>query len=203
MTALRRAVPSGPDRARRRASGELEAAILQALWDAGRPLNAAEVRDCLTSSAVDQPRPAYTTVVTTLTRLQEKGALLRERHGRAYRYTPTADDAGMAARRIARLLDAANDRDTVLLRFVADLSAHDEELLRGLLNHEGSLQDQDGRAMPDGVYVRVESAQTVARGRGGVPDGDDGTPSSPSGQSVQAMSRLRMMRVPTTPATTP
>ena len=144
MTPLRKTVPTGADHASRRAQGELEAAILRALWDAGRPLNAAEVRDSLASSAA-QPAPlAYTTVVTTLTRLKEKGALRRERDGRAYRYTPTADNAGMAARRMTALLDAANDRDTVLVRFVTELSSHDEQLLRALLDEHPSAREGDG-----------------------------------------------------------
>ena len=118
---------------------------MHALWDAGRPLNAAEVRDYLTSSGgAHRARLAYTTVVTTLTRLQEKGALRRERHGRAYRYTPTADNAGMAARRMTRLLDAAHDRDTVLMRFVSDLSSHDEQLLRALLDQQAPTEGADG-----------------------------------------------------------
>jgi predicted transcriptional regulator len=145
MTALRQAAPSGADRASRRANGELQAAILRALWDAGRPLNAAEIRDYLTSSGGAHQAPlAYTTVVTTLTRLQQKGALRRERHGRAYRYTPTADNAGMAARRMAVLLDAAQDRDTVLARFVTDLSSHDEQLVRALLDRQKPAQDAEG-----------------------------------------------------------
>lgn len=68
-----------------------------------------------------------------LTRLYEKGALTRERVGRAYRYAPVADEAGLAARRLTDLLDRAADRDAVLSRFVEELSDHDEQVLRGLL----------------------------------------------------------------------
>ncbi len=45
---------------------------------------------------------AYTTVVTILSRLHAKGVLDRERAGRAYRYAPVADQAGLAALRMAR-----------------------------------------------------------------------------------------------------
>ena len=142
MTPRRKPSPGRSDPAGRRASGELQADILMALWDAGRPLDAAEVRDRLTlSGGIQHAPPAYTTVVTTLTRMQEKGALRRERHGRAYRYAPTADSAGMAARRMASLLDAAPDRDTVLMRFVTDLSSHDEHVLRTLLDQQVPGQD--------------------------------------------------------------
>jgi hypothetical protein len=43
------------------------------------------------------------------------------------------DEAGLAARRLAGLLDAEPDRRAVLSRFVEDLSDNDEQLLRALL----------------------------------------------------------------------
>ena len=72
--------------------------------------------------------------MTILTRLSEKGALTRERDGRAYRYAPVADEAGLAARRLTAMLDTATDRQAVLSRFVEDLSDRDERLLRDLLD---------------------------------------------------------------------
>jgi len=127
----------GPDSgaAGRRASGELEAAVLAVLWDAGEPLSPGDVRDRL--SAADHGIDlAYTTVVTILTRLREKRALTRARDGRAYRYAPAADAAGLAARRLAALLDEQPDREAVLSRFVADLSGRDEQVLRALLENQ-------------------------------------------------------------------
>lgn len=117
-----------------RAQGSLESAVLAVLWTAGRPLSPAEVR-----AQLAEPHNrggaelAYTTVVTVLTRLHEKGALIRERVGRAYRYAPVADEAGLAARRLTDLLDQAADRDAVLSRFVEELSDRDEQVLRDLL----------------------------------------------------------------------
>jgi predicted transcriptional regulator len=119
----------------RRAHGTLESAVLTILWDAGRPLSPGEVREHLakhTREGADEL--AYTTVVTILTRLHDKGALSRERDGRAFRYAPVADEAGLAARRLTAMLDAAPDRRAVLSRFVEDLGDHDEQLLRLLLD---------------------------------------------------------------------
>jgi predicted transcriptional regulator len=45
---------------------------------------------------------------------------------------------------MAGLLDAAQDRDTVLMRFVTDLSSRDEQLLRALLERQTPTQDADG-----------------------------------------------------------
>ena len=135
MAPLRKARDAETARATRRAHGTLESAVLAVLWGAGAPLSPGEVRERLAGPAPDGgDELAYTTVVTILTRLHDKGALSRERDGRAYRYAPVADEAGLAARRLAAMLDAAPDRRAVLSRFVEDLGDHDEQLLRGLLD---------------------------------------------------------------------
>lgn len=126
--------PSGS----RRAAGTLESAILGVLWRAREPLSPGEVRERLAGAAADAGL-SYSTVVTILTRLHEKGSLTREREGRAFRYAPVSDEAGLAARRLTQLLDRAPDREAVLSRFVEDLSERDERLLRELLG--GSADD--------------------------------------------------------------
>lgn len=119
----------------RRAAGALESAVLAVLWAAGEPLSPADVRERLAAAQVDDGADplAYTTVVTILTRLFEKNALSRQRDGRAFRYTPIADEAGLAARRLSAMLDTVDDRGAVLSRFVEDLPDRDERLLRTLL----------------------------------------------------------------------
>jgi predicted transcriptional regulator len=111
----------------RRGAGVLEAAVLSALQAAGVALSPGEVRDRLDADL------AYTTVVTILSRLHEKGVLERRKVGRAFAYAPVADEPGLAARRMARVLDAEADRETVLARFVSGLSESDEDLLRKML----------------------------------------------------------------------
>src|SRR5216683_4853698 len=122
----------------RRGAGELEAAVLSVLWEAGRALSPGEVQQALTGPAgAPAPELSYSTVVTILSRLHAKKALERRRDGRAFRYAPVADEAGLAARRLAAMLDKEPDRQAVLSRFVADLSGSDEQLLRGLLGDGG------------------------------------------------------------------
>ena len=87
----------------------------------------AQVRDSLGGDL------AYTTVVTILSRLHAKGVLTRLRSGRAYSYTPVADEPGLAARRMRGVLDAEADREAVLARFVSGLSPADEQMLRRML----------------------------------------------------------------------
>jgi len=115
----------------RRAAGELEAAVLAVLQDAGAPLSPGEVRERIGGPL------AYTTVVTILSRLHAKGVLERHKAGRAYLYSPVADEPGLAARRMARVLDGEADREAVLARFVSALSDSDEELLRRMLGDPG------------------------------------------------------------------
>lgn len=119
----------------RRAAGELEAAALAVLQEAGTALTPGEVRERLGA------RLAYTTVVTILSRLHAKGVLTRVRSGRAYAYAPVADEPGLAARRMRGVLEATGDREAVLARFVSGLSSADERLLRRML---GELPDTDG-----------------------------------------------------------
>jgi predicted transcriptional regulator len=115
----------------RRAAGQLEAAVLDALQRAGSALSPGEVKERIGGEL------AYTTVVTILSRLHAKGMLSRYKDGRVHRYAPIADQPGLAARRMTRVLDEEADREAVLARFVSSLSDRDEELLRKMLADPG------------------------------------------------------------------
>lgn len=80
---------------------------------------------------------ARTTVTTILSRLHDKGVVERQRQGRGYAYYPVQDAHGLTARRMHTELDRDADRETVLARFVAQLSADDERILRDLLESDG------------------------------------------------------------------
>ena len=118
-------------KAGRRPRGGLEQQILACVSSAGRPLTAGEVLAEVGGGL------AYTTVMTTLSRLHDKGALDRRPSGRAYAYSLPGDPAALrsiaVAQRMRRLLDAGDDRAGVLARFVADLRPEDERLLAELL----------------------------------------------------------------------
>lgn len=83
---------------------------------------------------------SYSTVVTVLSRMFDKGLLTRSKQGRAYAYAPVADAQGLTARRMRQVLESDPDPEAVLSRFVEDLPARDEQLLRQLL---GDLPDQE------------------------------------------------------------
>ncbi|MET8946062.1 BlaI/MecI/CopY family transcriptional regulator [Streptomyces sp. NPDC004542] len=118
-------------RPRRRGQGELEGLVLSALREAPEPAPAGWVQKRLGGDL------AYTTVVTILTRLLGKGAVTRERAGRSFVWTPVSDQAGLAARKMRKLLDGESDREAVLARFVTSLEPDDERLLRQLLGRLG------------------------------------------------------------------
>jgi predicted transcriptional regulator len=124
--------PAAPGFPGRRRPGELEARIVTILAEAAVPLTPAEVRDRLGPSGAR----SYSTVVTTLTRLYERGAATRHRDGRAFRYGAVSNAAGLVADRMGRLLDGEPDRASVLRRFVTHLDDRDEQLLRDLLRED-------------------------------------------------------------------
>jgi predicted transcriptional regulator len=120
-------VTVGPQR---RHPGELEAAVLAVIWAANGALTPTGVQCALGGEL------ARTTVTTILSRLHEKGVLVRKRVGRAFAYAPAyeAQDApGLAGRRMRSELDTAEDRGAVLARFVSGLGEEDLRILRGLL----------------------------------------------------------------------
>jgi len=116
----------------RRPAGALSTQVFEVLTVAGRALTPGDVQQALAET--ESPPLAYTTVVTILSRLHAQGMLDRFRLGRAFAYLPVADHARLAAGRMRRMLDAENDRDAVLTRFVGGLSAQDEKTLRRLLD---------------------------------------------------------------------
>lgn len=105
--------------------GPLEKRVMDAVWQGDPPFSVREVMDAINA---DRPDPlAYTTVMTTLTRLAEKGLLHRHRVGRAYHYEPAADDAAeLAVRDVVREFG-----DAALAHFVEEV-AEDDALRRRL-----------------------------------------------------------------------
>ena len=109
--------------------GELEAAVMDVLWDRGGWLTAGEVHEALPGGQ----RLAYTTVTTILVRLWKKGRLERERDGRAYAYRALKSREKHAASQMGVLLSAASVRPLALSHFVDELSDADRAQLRRML----------------------------------------------------------------------
>jgi predicted transcriptional regulator len=118
---------------RSRPFGDLEASVMDVLWNAGRPL--------LVRDVVDSIRPeralAYTTIMTVLDNLHRKGWLDRARDGRAWRYEPRLDRQAYTAMLMREALVVSDDRTGVLARFVEEIDPEDAAALADLLQNPG------------------------------------------------------------------
>ena len=110
--------------------GQLEARVLNVLWQADGAMTPGEVHESLPSDH----QVAYTTVMTILTRLCTKGELTRAKRGRAFEYTPLFDREDRAAQRMKAVLDATEDQTTALARLVGSLDDDHIEALRSAID---------------------------------------------------------------------
>ena len=106
--------------------GPLETDIMQLVW-----------REKVTTvkkvhRALQQERDiAYTTVMTTMTRLAEKGVLTRRRDGLAYVYSPAVTKRDFEAMMVRRVLDGLMDdyREETITYLLDYLAEHDPKRL--------------------------------------------------------------------------
>jgi predicted transcriptional regulator len=109
--------------------GELEAAIMQLIWQRGE-VTVREVWEALQAS-----RPlAYTTVMTVMSRLVPKGVLATRKQGKTYFYRATATPNDFVAQR-ARLAVRevlSSFGDLALSQFLRELDGMDPERLNAL-----------------------------------------------------------------------
>lgn len=104
--------------------GPLEQAIMDRVWAAPGPVAVRDVVDQLNKGRREQL--AYTTVMTVMSRLAEKGILTRVREGRGYLYEAAAPDAaGLAVRGVLR-----EHGDAALAHFVEEARADPKALKR-------------------------------------------------------------------------
>lgn len=115
------------ERAGRRGPGQLESEILATLWAAETPLTPAQVHATVGGDL------AYNTVHTILSRLQDKGQVVRVLLDGRPAYEPAKDAADDAADRMRAALDNGFDRGEILARFVHALDPDDEAALRAAL----------------------------------------------------------------------
>lgn len=111
--------------------GQLERAVMEVLWDG--PAEGMLVREVLDS--LSDRNLAYTTVMTVLSRLAEKGFLRRIREGRAWRYLPTESRGQLTARAMRGPLDDLDrdERRAAILHFIDDASPAEIDELRAAL----------------------------------------------------------------------
>jgi BlaI family transcriptional regulator, penicillinase repressor len=99
--------------------------VMSVLWDV-ESATVAEVRERLSDDL------AYTTVLTVLRTLEQKGYVGHSDQGRAHRYRPLVKRAAAGRSALRRLVDKVFDGSPELLmtQLVSDKNLNDEELRR-------------------------------------------------------------------------
>jgi len=113
------------------ALGTLEAQVMEAVWDAGGPVAVDDVRAALEANGKES---AYTTIMTTMSRLYDKGLLKRQLVGRAYHYTPAMTRGELGTSVTRRVLDAllGSFAEPAMAYFVEALGEEDPDRLQTL-----------------------------------------------------------------------
>jgi predicted transcriptional regulator len=110
--------------------GDLEAAVMDEVWAAGRQVRVREVLE-----GINRDRDlAYTTVQTVMDVLYRKGWLKRVKEGRVNLYAASATREDYVAGLVGEALAVTDDRAAAMLRFVEDLDAADVRQLRAALD---------------------------------------------------------------------
>lgn len=114
--------------------GGLEVQVMEFIWSQDEPVG---VNDILGS--LPGRRRAYTTVMTIVTRLVEKGLVHRERRGRAFVYRAAGTKEELAAESLRDILVSVENPQAVLARLVESLEASPDLLkrLRKLAGKDG------------------------------------------------------------------
>ena len=117
--------------------GELEADLMNVLWNASGPLTAREVQDSFTVKV-----PAITTVITVLDRMRAKGSVVREATGgRSHVFSATRSRVLEITETMSTALHGADDRTAALLLFAGALSEEDRQFLRAAIEPAGEPAD--------------------------------------------------------------
>ncbi len=118
--------------------GPLETEIMQTLWQEERS-TVKKVHRKLSS----QREIAYTTVMTTMSRLAEKGVLNRHREGLAYVYTPSISEEDFVTMVVHQVLDGLLDdySDTAIEYMIDYLSRNNPAELKRL---QSAIQSRTG-----------------------------------------------------------
>ncbi|MHB9112432.1 MAG: BlaI/MecI/CopY family transcriptional regulator [Thermoleophilia bacterium] len=114
----------------RQVLGDLEADIMELIWQE----SPASVRDIHENLARERTL-AYTTVMTVMGRLAEKGLLIREPHGRAYLYVPTQTREQFCSDAISTVMEGllGGFGEPVLSHFVDTVNSDDRAKLDELI----------------------------------------------------------------------
>ena len=114
----------------RKILGDLEADVMEVIWARGR-VTVHDVHERLT--AADREL-AYTTVMTVMSRLADKGLLEKHKDGAAYVYLPAASKEEFTRRTVGTVLSELLDDFTApaMSQFVEFMGEQDEAAIEAL-----------------------------------------------------------------------
>lgn len=122
--------------------GDLEDAVMTRVWEWNRPVT---VREVLEDLARDRTI-AYTTVMTVMDNLRQKGWLRREADGRAYRYEAVSTRAAYSAALMNEAWAASDNPAEALVHFFGMMSPEQREAVRDAMR---IIQSVDPSGPPD------------------------------------------------------
>ncbi|WP_461037790.1 BlaI/MecI/CopY family transcriptional regulator [Streptomyces mayteni] len=149
--------------------GELEDAVMSRVWEWNRPVTVREVLEDLRR----ERSIAYTTVMTVLDNLHQKGWVRREQEGRAYRYEAISTRAAYSAALMNDAWAESDNAAAALVAFFGMMSAEQTEALRDALRVVdvagvtlGARQEPAERAAPPAPEEGAEGEAPEGDGEG-------------------------------------
>ncbi|WP_314178313.1 BlaI/MecI/CopY family transcriptional regulator [Streptomyces winkii] len=109
--------------------GELEDTVMTRVWRWNRPVTVREVLEDLR----DDRSIAYTTVMTVMDNLHQKGWLTRRQEGRAYRYEPVSTRAAYSAALMNEAWASSDNAAAALVEFFGRMTPEQLDAVRDAL----------------------------------------------------------------------
>ncbi|MGZ9932527.1 BlaI/MecI/CopY family transcriptional regulator [Streptomyces sp. NC-S4] len=139
--------------------GELEDAVMTRVWQWNRPVTVREVLEDL-----QQERSiAYTTVMTVMDNLHQKGWVRREAEGRAYRYTAVSTRAAYSAALMNEAWSTSDNPAAALVAFFGMMSAEQREALRDAVRVVQYDDESGTDAAPEPPAAPVAEGESAER----------------------------------------
>nr|WP_096213115.1 BlaI/MecI/CopY family transcriptional regulator [Streptomyces sp. 2323.1] len=153
--------------------GDLEDAVMTRVWEWNRPVTVREVLEDLQK----ERSIAYTTVMTVLDNLHQKGWVRREAEGRAYRYEAVSTRAAYAAALMNEAWSASDNPAAALVAFFGMMSPEQRQALRDavrMVEVDEPAEDAEQQAQ-EAAPAEEGEAQAAAQGAGeaGSAEGDE------------------------------
>ncbi|WP_399459739.1 BlaI/MecI/CopY family transcriptional regulator [Streptomyces sp. WAC01526] len=146
------------------------------VWEWNRPVTVREVLEDLQK----ERSIAYTTVMTVLDNLHQKGWVRREAEGRAYRYEAVSTRAAYAAALMNEAWSASDNPAAALVAFFGMMSPEQRQALRDAvrmvqIDEPAEDPEQQAQEAEETAPAEERTAQAAAEGTGeaGPAEGDE------------------------------